>query len=135
MGPYPPQTTLTIEQVNQFNHIVDSTNKIVNDHGFHIFDRRLCWEQIKYDLLLPNSHHFSPQGVRIFTEMLAEIIARKWHRPFHIRKQLLSTFIPMRPTPLQVQEQSSTFYRQSSQRLKWSNTRIKSNHRYNPLNN
>ncbi|CAF4335357.1 unnamed protein product [Rotaria sp. Silwood2] len=62
MGAHPPNFTFTDKQQYQFNEILNSTNQIVNEHGFHTFNRKHFWDITHNDLLMRESHYFSPKG-------------------------------------------------------------------------
>ena len=61
-------------------------------------------------------------------QFLAEIIGRKWNRPVRIP----TPAIEMRPTPLQIQEESLKKFQQSSSVLKWPKSTGRKS-RYNPM--
>ena len=81
MGPNPPNEILSDVQDKQLYKIIRHTNKITGQNGFRTFKRHFFWRKTHHDLLLKDSHHFSPKGIRLITQLLAEIIGKKWHRP------------------------------------------------------
>lgn len=82
MGPHLPNMILTKIQQKQFNQIIVHTNKITIRYGFRTFKRNIFWEKTHHDLLLKNSHYFSPNGIRLMSQFLAEIIGKRRHRLF-----------------------------------------------------
>ncbi|CAF3531774.1 unnamed protein product, partial [Rotaria socialis] len=117
LGPNPIAMQLNSEQQYQFDEILNRTNEIVRRHNFHLFDRYFYWNKIRHNLLLPNSNYFGPKGVRLMTQLLTEIIGKKWNRSLSI--PIIIPPIPMRLTPLQIQEQHIQTLQHSSQELKW----------------
>ena len=77
MEPYLPNTTLTKQQEQQLKKIIHHTSKINSQNGFRTFNRNFIWEKTHNNLLLKDSHYFSPKGIRLLTQFLAEIICKK----------------------------------------------------------
>lgn len=126
MSPYPPRMPLTNEQENQLKQIIYHTNSILFQYGFHTFDRHLVWNKSHEELLMPNSHYFSPKGIRVLTQCLAEIIGRRWNRRLTIPEK-----IPMTPTPLKYLDQGNGTDR--FVRYKWPSKSKTLKHRFNPI--
>ncbi|CAF4728002.1 unnamed protein product [Rotaria sp. Silwood1] len=80
MGPFPPNMKLTKEQKEQFKEIILHTDTITKINGFKRFKRNFIWKKTHKELLIKNTHYFSPKGIRLMTQFLAEIIGTRWER-------------------------------------------------------
>ncbi|CAM4987796.1 unnamed protein product, partial [Rotaria socialis] len=58
---------------------------------FKPFDRYFIWLRSGQELLANNSHHFKPEGVRLYNQLLAQIIGKKYNRPLTIPITLTTT--------------------------------------------
>ncbi|CAF4535001.1 unnamed protein product [Rotaria sp. Silwood2] len=80
LSPYPPNMKLSNVEEKILNKIIRHTNKITGENGFKTFNRNYIWDKTHDDLLIKGSHYFSPRGIRLITQLFAEIIGKKWHR-------------------------------------------------------
>ncbi|CAF4490880.1 unnamed protein product [Rotaria sp. Silwood2] len=80
LSPYPPNMKLSNVKEKILNKIIRHTNKITGENGFKTFNRNYIWDKTHDGLLIKGSHYFSPQGIRLITQLFAEIIGKKWHR-------------------------------------------------------
>lgn len=85
MDPFPPNMNLTAYEKKQFSKIYNHTKKIMKENGFRTFNRNFFWQNAHHELLLKNSHYFSPKGLRVMTQLFAEFIANKWHRKINTK--------------------------------------------------